>query len=71
MLYKKIYRQYLREFRIGRKFKFYGGVFKITEKPRIEGNYIRVDDWDLISITGGGYRQMWFKGDREEITWLD
>lgn len=33
MLYKKIHRQYLREFRVGRKFRFDGEVYKVTTKP--------------------------------------
>lgn len=35
MLYKKIHRQHLREWRLGRKFKEAGNVYKVTSKPRI------------------------------------
>ena len=36
MLYKKIHRQYLREFRVGMKFKTSSGeVYEVTEKPQI------------------------------------
>lgn len=72
MLYKKIHRQYLRQWRLGRKFK-YGGfktIFKITNKPYIDKNHtIRIDEkFPLISITGP------FSGSmlsRDWITWLD
>ena len=62
MLYKKVHRQYLKEFREGRKFKheFSSNVVcEITRGPYIRGNYICVDfvdyDYDdlvLIHMTG-------------------
>lgn len=33
MLYKKVHRQFLREFKKGRKFKVGDDVFKVTGKP--------------------------------------
>ena len=57
MLYKKVHRQHLREFKVGRKFKYDDGggskVFEITSKPHIEGDYIWVDSWIFIDITSG------------------
>ena len=44
MLYKKAHRQYLREWRIGRRFRFYDDVnnwaYRITSEPYIKDNYI-------------------------------
>ena len=42
MLYKKIHRQYLREWRVGREFKYYN-IHRVTRKPHIEGSYIWMD----------------------------
>ena len=73
MLYKKVHRQYLREWRIGRKFKYLGEVYEITkEKPFIDiecGN-IRIDHWFLILILIDGEKsgQLWCK---DNIEWLD
>ena len=33
MLYKKVHRQYLRQFRVGRRFMYCGFVYKITKGP--------------------------------------
>ena len=33
MLYKKIHRQYLREFRVGRRFEYRGDIYEITRGP--------------------------------------
>lgn len=68
MLYKKTHRQYLREFRVGRKLKYIGGgVYRIIEKPhiRIERNYICVGHWDRISLITG---QCHYNG---TIVWLE
>lgn len=72
MLYKKVHRQFLREFRIGRRFKYgsFKTIYKITNKPYIDQNYsIRiVENFPLISMTGP------FSGSmlsRDWITWLD
>ena len=52
MLYKKIHRQYLRKWRIGRKFKYNRHVYEVTKKPYIdiERGSIRIDNWHLILI---------------------
>lgn len=69
MLYKKIHRQYLREFKSGREFRVYSSsfdvvyymVFEITKEPYIDGIYINVEDnngqtWNLIHMTSLHYR---------------
>lgn len=68
MLYKKIHRQYLRKFWIGRKFKWCNGVREITGKPYTKGCCIWVDGLYLIYIDGAP------KGiirDTNFIEWLD
>lgn len=67
MLYKKIHRQCLREWRVGRKFRIcdYSKVIEITEKPHLKSDSIWVADWCLISLDDGS---MWPKGVTE---WLD
>lgn len=48
MLYKKIHRQYLREWKVGRKYKTSSGkVYKVSRKPYIEkqSNCINTDCW--------------------------
>lgn len=75
MLYKKIHRQHVRQFRVGRKFRFVDNyndrVYKITGKPHIplftkgKRSTIRVDCWDLIFVWSG---KLWHKDD---ITWLN
>ena len=80
MLYKKIHRQYLREFKRGRKFKIRninckGKEYEVTKEPYVKGNLILADrsngyDMDLI-----------FKGSihcickdtilSKDITWLE
>ena len=70
MLYKKVHRQHVREFRQGRKYKIYDSniVFVITKKPRIDSfGAIYVQGWCLITITGPHLGKMW----HYEITWLD
>lgn len=58
MLYKKVHRQHVREFRVGRKYKFFGrGVHEVTGKPYIVGSCIRVvldrlSHYTLIYMTG-------------------
>lgn len=78
MLYKKIHRQYLREFRVGRKFMLRNEIFEIIKevikKPYISRNRIWIDtsstnrQMELIRLRlhFSGWR--WYK---EEITWLD
>ena len=67
MLYKKIHRQHFREFKVGRKFRFYGNVYKITEEPNIKGNCICVDIYNLMFMTGP--HKGVFRGNH--IEWLD
>lgn len=75
MLYKKVHRQYLRQFRKGRKYKFNDSniVGEIIRKPSIDKEYgyiyIRVGGLYLITMTGPGSGKMWHKDDY--ITWLD
>ena len=86
MLYKKIHRQYVREFRrrLGRKFKYEfisgGGVYKVTSEPFINpsGNNICVkfndDDqleWPLISMIDSDYYSIGARLGKDYITWLD
>ena len=55
MLYKKIHRQYIREFWIGRKFILHGETYEITKKPRIGfcDRCINVNGgWPVIEIAG-------------------
>ena len=79
MLYKKVHRQYLREFRIGRKYRIGKDEKIVAKKPYIEGKCIMVfytidgrrfcSDQILISIGGRQYTgQIWHKDD---ITWID
>ena len=55
MLYKKVHRQYLREFKVGRELRFFGCKFviKITKEPNIQGSYIWLNEWGLISLVTG------------------
>lgn len=52
MLYKKIHRQYLRQWRLGRKYKTYGEVCEVTREPYLESKYaVAVGE----RIAGGKY----------------
>ena len=73
MLYKKVHRQHLREFKVGRKIKFCGIdiVYKITKEPfimRTGYHQILVErngcHMMLISLLSGVIYQY-------EIMWLD
>lgn len=75
MLYKKYHRNYLKQFRKGRRFKFRedvdnGNVYGVTCKPYIEKNYngnyinISITRWYLISLVSG-------KIVLRNITWLN
>ena len=70
MLYKKVHRQFLRDFRVGRKYKLHGDevVREITKKPYIgkQDNCINTDRWFLISFSTG--RLIFNKDDFE---WLN
>lgn len=81
MLYKKIHRQFLREFRVGREFKFFDvleEVYEVTQKPYIDINgimaYLKGDSsgvnmrWYLIHTSG------YYKGrilSNGNIAWLE
>ena len=65
MLYKKVHRQYIRQFRIGRKFRFFGDVHEVAEKPYIENNTILVNGVDLIPLYSGRLLN------RSVFVWLD
>ena len=66
MLYKKIHRQYVREFRMGRRFRYKGCRFEITGKPYIDFTFIWIAGcWELINTVSG---RLWNK---DRITWLD
>lgn len=76
MLYKKIHRQHVKRFRIGREFRFVGfHEAKIIKEPYIDGNYIKIN----VDDNGYGYNELtvisfysgklWHKDD--DITWLD
>ena len=54
MLYKKIHRQYLRQFRIGRwfKYKYSRTVYEVTSEPHISQGCIWLEGYILIEFTG-------------------
>ena len=74
MLYKKIHRQHLRQFRKGRKFKFKPGneVYRVSRKPYIidEDHTIYVDfgDYDFLGIISMTSRRIRYIG---KIIWLE
>ena len=76
MLYKKVHRQHLREFRVGRDFKCKGRMFKVSKELHIhkDSNPISIllgscnMRWFLIPIVGPCKGQLWNK---DKITWLD
>lgn len=55
MLYKKIHRQYIREFRTGRKYKcmYSGKAYKVAEKPYIKLGCIWLEGWRLTQFSSG------------------
>lgn len=71
MLYKKVHRQFLRDFRVGRKFKTkYSVVCEITKGLHISREWIvvEVDDedmWYIIKLFSG---QIW---DKNDMIWLE
>lgn len=78
MLYKKIHRQYVKEFRKGRKYKFFS-VWEVIKEPYIDEGYIKiginrygvednVDGWCLIPIVGPYKGRMWRI---DSIEWID
>lgn len=76
MLYKKIHRQHLRKWRIGRKFRWYNEVYEITQKPQIDRDSIWARMLDIsISSTHcqsrlliNAYGRFWLG---VNIKWLD
>ena len=46
MLYKKIHRQYVKEFWVGRKFKYKCNIYEVTGGPRI----IRMTAYEYIVV---------------------
>ena len=82
MLYKKVHRQFVKEFRVGREFKYSNKIFKITSKPYIDYSegYIRIKKcegtvsggWSLIVINDDGYGLYIGKRlDKDNIEWLN
>ena len=85
MLYKKTYRQYLRKWKVGRRFRHEecgncGNVYRVTRKPYIDGRYITTDciderhyeyDFGLIYMTGDSSGQFWYnKNNYNDVEWL-
>lgn len=71
MLYKKTHRQYLRQWRLGRRFKVgdRNEVCNVTDdKPHTYSRRIWISGWDLITVEGEYTGWMWWKND---ITWLE
>lgn len=77
LLYKKTHRQYLREFKVGRKFRFYGfykevNTYEITRGPRLWRNreiIVNVDDAPgVCTIYRSSGKTRYSKDD---IVWLD
>lgn len=55
MLYKKIHRQFVRQFWVGRRYWYRGEMYEITKKPHIGfcDKCINVDGgWPVIYIAG-------------------
>ena len=78
MLYKKVHRQYLRQWRIGRKYKMYGQVCEVTREPYLEsedavavgeliagGKYLAANS-SILSIGGKYSGHMW-----KDPKWLE
>lgn len=77
MLYKKIHRQYVRQFWRGRKYKFFS-VWEVIKEPYIDEGYIKigiskygVEDKieDTLMSIAGGY-SVWHKA-KDVIEWLN
>ena len=74
MLYKKVHRQHLREFRKGRKFKYDYHVHEVTKEPYIYGGSIwisRIIEYNkkssslwLFNIAGRNPGRWW------NVTWI-
>ena len=70
MLYKKIHRQFLRECRIGRKYRSCssGNVYVVTGKPHIDSDSILADGWNVITIKGQDSGRIW---NRSIFAWIE
>ena len=72
MLYKKVHRQYLRQFRIGRKIKdkYDNRIDEVAGKPYIDYDWhsIWLGGWCLIPMTG---RYSGILRNKKRITFLD
>ena len=77
MLYKKIHRQFVKEFKKGREFKVGDHVFKVTGKPYIKDGCIFSvvsgdNDWPLIPLVDAPkYPDKGERIDEDYIEWLD
>ena len=80
MLYKKVHRQFLREFKKGREFRVGDDVYKVTREPCIDPEYIYsvVSDnaWPLIPLVDAPKSIYYYpdKGERideDYIEWLN
>ena len=77
MLYKKIHRQYLRQFRKGRMFRgkyrgdvFESGVYKITSRPYIDSGEIWIDcGTSSVGLIDLSLSNVQFRDG--EVIWLD
>ena len=75
MLYKKVHRQYLRQFKKGRKFKFYKEVYEAISKPFIDYPKICIwCDWCRLYLIMMVDNDVSHSGEiigKDKITWLD
>ena len=85
MLYKKIHRQYLREFRLCRRFKCedFGDIYRIISKPYIEArgwwicvevmlvNNGRFDHWSVVALTDCFMSHKGELSNKNDMTWLE
>ena len=72
MLYKKTHRQYLREWRLDRKFKAGNRdkVYRVSIKlkPYITEGFIQIGGWRLIYMKGPRSGRLY---DKDAFKWLD
>ena len=65
MLYKKVHRQHIREWRLGREFKIRGEVDEVASGPYTKGGFIWIGNWYLIHLLSGKLKH------KDDITWLN
>ena len=67
MLYKKVHRQYIRQFRVGREYKHDSSnvVCEVIKEPTIGRVAIWLEGYDLIRISSGKIRY------KDVFIWLD